>query len=122
MADKVRAGCKCVKPLLSANFCEAHTRVIGLYRAYYRFIPHLLRLFDIPKTEEDCRWKLREQFYKNACVTDIRVIDMLVIKGYMNLKEMTNNWQQKGHLMSNWNPTAEPKPCDFVGKFLAGVD
>ncbi|VVC89617.1 NADH dehydrogenase [ubiquinone] 1 alpha subcomplex subunit 6-like [Leptidea sinapis] len=114
--------CKIVKPLLTTNYYDAHVRVIGLYKAYYRFIPYLLRRFDIPKSEEDCRWKLREMFYKNACVTDIRVIDMLVIKGFMNLKEMTNNWQQKGHVIANWNPSIENKPCDFVGKFLAGVD
>ncbi|XP_045486960.1 L-dopachrome tautomerase yellow-f2-like isoform X1 [Pieris rapae] len=79
MAAKV-TGCKAVKPLLSANYCEAHTRVVGLYKAYYRYIPYLVRQFDIPKSPEDCRWKLRENFYKHACVTDLRVIDMLVIK------------------------------------------
>ncbi|CAF4903549.1 unnamed protein product [Pieris macdunnoughi] len=121
MAAKV-TGCKAVKPLLSANYCEAHTRVVGLYKAYYRYLPYLVRQFDIPKSQEDCRWKLREKFYRHACVTDLRVIDMLVIKGYMNLKEMTENWQQKGHVMHNWAPTAERKPCDFVGKFLSGID
>ncbi|VVC89616.1 unnamed protein product [Leptidea sinapis] len=44
------------------------------------------------------------------------------VRGFMNLKEMTNNWQQKGHVIANWNPSIENKPCDFVGKFLAGVD
>lgn len=36
--------------------------------------------YDIPKSEEQCCEKLRELFMKNAEVTDIRVIDMLVIK------------------------------------------
>lgn len=82
----------------------------------------MVKHFDIPKSEEDCRWKLREYFYRNACVTDIRVIDMLVIKGYMELKEMKHMWQQKGHVMAHWNPTLEPKPYDFIGKFLEGID
>lgn len=35
---------------------------------------------DVPKNERDCKMKLREYFYRNACVTDVRVIDILVIK------------------------------------------
>ena len=36
--------------------------------------------YDIPKTEDACRAKLKELFLKNKNVSDIRVIDMLVIK------------------------------------------
>lgn len=55
--------------------------------------------FDIPKTEENCRTKLKEMFVKQKDVTDVRVIDMLVIKGQMELKEITMQWKQKGHVM-----------------------
>jgi hypothetical protein len=40
----------------------------------------------------------------------------------MELKEIKHSWQQKGHIMANWQPTAEPQPCDFIGKFLNGVE
>ena len=36
--------------------------------------------YDIPKSVKECREKLREQFLKNKDVSDIRVIDMLVVK------------------------------------------
>ena len=36
--------------------------------------------YDIPKTVEQCRAKLREKFEENRNVKDIRVIDALVIK------------------------------------------
>jgi hypothetical protein len=36
--------------------------------------------YDIPKSVEQCRAKLREEFEKHRQITDIRVIDMLVIK------------------------------------------
>lgn len=36
--------------------------------------------YDIPKTNEDLRTKIREEFLKHSTVKDIRVIDMLVIK------------------------------------------
>lgn len=36
--------------------------------------------YDIPMSIEQCRAKLREEFVKHRNVTDVRVIDMLVIK------------------------------------------
>lgn len=36
---------------------------------------------------------------KNRDVADVRVIDMLVIKGQMELKEITMQWKQKCHIM-----------------------
>lgn len=36
--------------------------------------------YDIPKSEAQCRDKLKSEFTKHKNVTDIRVIDMLVIK------------------------------------------
>lgn len=76
--------------------------------------------FDIPKNVEQCRAKLREQILKNSHVTDIRVSDMLVIKSQMELKEIVEKWKQKGHIMRYWKESEEPKPTDFLSKFLAG--
>ena len=36
--------------------------------------------YDIPMSIAQCRAKLREEFVKHSNVTDVRVIDMLVIK------------------------------------------
>jgi hypothetical protein len=70
---------------------------------YFIFVFSLLNSavdkFDIPKSEEQCRAKLKEVFLKNKDVTDVRVIDMLVIKGQMELKEVTEQWKQKNHVM-----------------------
>ncbi|KAJ8731348.1 hypothetical protein PYW07_004512 [Mythimna separata] len=113
---------RCVRPLMSKEFTDARRRALGLYRAFYRNIPYIIQYFDIPKNEEDCRWKLRELFYKNSCITDVRIIDLLVIKGYIELKEITQSWQQKHHMMRHWNPALDPKPGDFLSKFFAGVE
>lgn len=44
--------------------------------------------YDIPMTVEQCRDKLREEFVKHRNVTDIRVIDMLVIKVNASIREL----------------------------------
>lgn len=116
----VQQAVKQVRPVLSTNSGEAKRRVLSLYRAWYRQIPYVVMEYDIPKSEAQCRAKLKELFLKNKDVTDIRVIDMLVIKGQMELKETVNIWKQKGHLMTYWKETAEPKPTDFLSKFLSG--
>ena len=76
--------------------------------------------YDIPKNEAQCRKKLREEFEKHSHIADIRVVDMLVVKGQMELVETVKMWKQKGHVMSYFKPTVNPKPADFLSKFLSG--
>lgn len=40
----------------------------------------------------------------------------------MEYKEINHMWQQKGHIIAHWRPSAERKPHDFIGKFVAGMD
>ena len=98
----------------------------------------LVKQYDIPKSVDSLKQKLREEFRKNDHLQDIRVIDMLVVKvcnrnvdwfptvmiwvlqGQMELKETVNFWKQKGTFMSYFKDTVEPKPKDFLSKFLSG--
>uniref|UniRef100_Q1W2A1 NADH dehydrogenase [ubiquinone] 1 alpha subcomplex subunit 6 n=1 Tax=Graphocephala atropunctata TaxID=36148 RepID=Q1W2A1_9HEMI len=111
-----------VKPLLSLDHAESQRRVRNLYRAWYRQIPLIVHDFHIPKSEESCRAKLREEFEKHRGVKDLRVIDMLVIKGQSELKEVVNKWKQEVHVMAFFKDTWEPKPKDFLSKFVSGSE
>merc|ERR1712130_1053988 len=79
-----------VKPLISSDQGEARLRVLSLYKAWRRHIPIMCKDFDIPRTEAQCQAALRREFLKNARVRDVRVVDMLVVKGQQDLQEVVN--------------------------------
>uniref|UniRef100_D1FQ06 NADH dehydrogenase [ubiquinone] 1 alpha subcomplex subunit 6 n=1 Tax=Simulium nigrimanum TaxID=683695 RepID=D1FQ06_SIMNI len=116
----IKQAMKQVRPILYVDKEEARKRVLNLYKAWYRQIPYIVMDYDIPKSEEQCRQKLREEFLRNKDVTDLRVIDMLVIKSQMELKETVEIWKQKDHIMRWWKESQDPKPTDFLSKFLSG--
>ncbi|XP_032674984.1 NADH dehydrogenase [ubiquinone] 1 alpha subcomplex subunit 6 [Odontomachus brunneus] len=120
MASKAATTFRQVKPILSVNREDARRRVLKLYKAWIRQVPQALLLYDIPKKEADCKKKIREEFKRHAHVTDVRIIDQLVIRGQMELQEVANIWKPKGQLMTYWQETMEKKPTDFMSKFLAG--
>ncbi|XP_067627901.1 NADH dehydrogenase [ubiquinone] 1 alpha subcomplex subunit 6 [Eurosta solidaginis] len=120
--EAVRKAVQQARPILSVDRDEARKRALNLYKAWYRQIPYIVMDYDIPKSVSQCRAKLREEFEKHRDVTDVRVIDMLVIKGQMELKESVEIWKQKGHIMRYWKESQDPKPTDFLSKFLQGVN
>ncbi|KAJ8317947.1 hypothetical protein KUTeg_003038 [Tegillarca granosa] len=76
----VREGMKQVKPILSVDRTEARRRVLNLYKAWYRQMPFIVKEFDMPVSVSECRAKLRQKFLATRHVTDVRAIDIMVIK------------------------------------------
>uniref|UniRef100_A0A2K5EPU8 NADH dehydrogenase [ubiquinone] 1 alpha subcomplex subunit 6 n=1 Tax=Aotus nancymaae TaxID=37293 RepID=A0A2K5EPU8_AOTNA len=96
-----------VTPIFSRDMNEAKRRVHELYGAWYREVPHAAHSFQLHIAAKQGRDKVREMFMKNAHVTAPRVVDLLVIKGKMELEETIKIWKQ---------------PKDFLSKFYVGHD
>ncbi|XP_071855854.1 NADH dehydrogenase (ubiquinone) B14 subunit [Bombus fervidus] len=122
MAARLTLGLKEAKPILSISPVDARRRVITLYKTWYRQIPFILSNYDVPMSKEDCIKKLRGEFKRHANIKDIRVIDMLLIKGQMELQETCAHWKPAATLLNYWKITEEPKPKDFISKFISGHD
>ncbi|KAF8769953.1 NADH dehydrogenase [ubiquinone] 1 alpha subcomplex subunit 6-like [Argiope bruennichi] len=123
MASNIaRQATKQVRPILSTNREEARRNVLRLYKAWHKNLLRIIQLHNLPISLKTGRDKIKESFTKNRDVTDIRVIDMLVAKGEMELKECVNVWKQPVHVMAYFKDTVEPKPKDFLGRFFAGLE
>ncbi|KAF7244974.1 hypothetical protein EG68_09526 [Paragonimus skrjabini miyazakii] len=114
---------KAVRPILSRNHTEARRRVINLYRAWYRQLPFIVKEYAFTQSNVTIpilHAKLREEFYKNKDVTDLRIIDLLIHRGQNELIEVAHLWKSDTQLMDYFRDNVPSKPKDFLSKFLSG--
>lgn len=109
-----------VKPILSLDKNDARRRVLNLYRAWYRQIPYICYSYELPISEKTLRNKVRELFFANKSHTDVRVIDMLVLRGHMELNDTINKFKSKMHVMAYFKDPTFYQKKDFLSKFLTG--
>lgn len=106
----------------SKDHADARTRVVDLYRAWIRGAPEVVEMYALPVTPAYVRHCIRQKFEANRHVTDLRAIDVLILKGQQELQETLNCWKQPDHVMGILlTPTARPQRS-FMQKFLEGRD
>jgi len=75
-------------------------------------------MMDIPIAA--ARRKLKDEFLKNKDVTDIRMIDLLVVKGRMTFDEFHNYWAQNYNIYHyfDYTDTQKKKTAEKNNTFL----
>ncbi|XP_071965554.1 NADH dehydrogenase [ubiquinone] 1 alpha subcomplex subunit 6-like [Antedon mediterranea] len=120
-AARMAAVSRNVKLMMSKNPQESRRRVIQLYKAWWREVPHAIQQYYLDITIKQGRDKVREMFMKNAHIRDTRTVDLLVIKGKIDLDETIQVWKQRPHIMNYFDKDPNNMmDSDFLTKFYEG--
>ena len=83
----------------SQSLKEASSRALKLYRNVLKATPKVKTVFDVDMPLPEMRRAITWHFRKSAQIQDPRIVDMLVVKGEMDLEETLMQYKQKPHLM-----------------------
>jgi len=83
---------------LTRNLSEAHRQALRLYRNALKSCIDIKRLYQVPFSVQDMRRKIRFDFLRHGKVSDVDVIDMLVLKGFNLLEEARENFTFRAHV------------------------
>ncbi|CAF1422115.1 unnamed protein product [Rotaria magnacalcarata] len=123
LSARIPQTLKQVRPVLSVDHAEAKRRVLNLYKIWLRQIPYI-RIDYIKNnwTEPRLRDVIKENFMRNKDVTDIRAIDLLVVRGQMDFVETAEIWRQQHNaaVFDSTKNTYKKKPASFLERFYEG--
>ncbi|KAJ3321806.1 hypothetical protein HDU76_014022 [Blyttiomyces sp. JEL0837] len=108
----------------SGSLLNARKRALDLYRLWLKSSVYITEAYQLDIPSSQIRSRVRQEFEKNRNVSDLGVVDILLLKGRQEYEETMNMWKQKTHIMRYYNEDtyAPEKPKDFLGKFYAGLD
>ncbi|BGP43219.1 ndufa6 NADH-ubiquinone oxidoreductase subunit [Rhodotorula kratochvilovae] len=88
-----------------------------------RWTPEVVHLYALNIPAHAIRAKVREEFDRNAAVTDIKAVDVLLLKGRQDLQETLNCWKMDSHIL-RWFSKEElpPRPDNFLDAFYNSRD
>lgn len=86
-----------------------------------RQAPEICALYTLQVSPQYVRQQIRRRFEESRHVTDLRVINHLLLKGRQEYQETMNFWKQKDHVMGKLLAPRGRPPRTFLQKFYEGV-
>ncbi|KAJ3743168.1 NADH dehydrogenase 1 alpha subcomplex subunit 6 [Lentinula detonsa] len=109
--------------LVSETHAEAKRRTIQLYREWYRAAPEMISLYSLNYSPQYVRHLLRQRFEANRHVTDLRAINVLLLKSRQEYQETVNAWKLPDQVMGILlKPKEASHQKTFLEKFYTGRD
>ncbi|KJH47037.1 complex 1 protein [Dictyocaulus viviparus] len=113
-----------VTPVQSINKEQAKSSVLQVYKELQRITPKFwwdFGMHDMPLGV--FRSVLKQQFMKNAHITDVRIIDRLVSETKQHMYSIEYGFYNPDHVRNYlFRENVEAKPKDFLSKFLSGQE
>ncbi|KAJ7456937.1 NdufA6 NADH-ubiquinone oxidoreductase 14.8 kDa subunit [Mycena latifolia] len=101
---------------------DARARVIQMYRDWYRAAPEVVDQYALDVSPTQLRHAIRMRFEANRNVTDLRAIDVLLLKSRQEFQETLNMWKQPDHIYGILLKRKERPSRTFLQKFYEGRD
>jgi NADH dehydrogenase (ubiquinone) 1 alpha subcomplex subunit 6 len=124
----------------STSIHDARHRVIEMYRDWYRAVralylfyriyscelvihkaPEIVDQYALDVSPTQLRHAIRMRFEANRNVTDVRAIDVLLLKSRQEYQETLNMWKQPDHIYGIMLKPKERPTRTFLQKFYEGA-
>ncbi|KAL4600541.1 hypothetical protein ACB092_11G206400 [Castanea dentata] len=91
-------------PPNSASLEEARHRVIDFFKTACRSIPSIIDIYNLDEvaTVAELRSSVAAQIRKNSHITNIKVIDMLLLKGVEEFNNIVEHAKQRHHIIGQY--------------------
>jgi len=108
---------------VSITHTEAKKRAIQLYREWYRGAPEMIAIYSLNYSPQYVRHLLRQRFEANRHVTDLRAINVLLLKSRQEYQETMNAWKLPDQVLGLLlKPKETGPPKTFLENFYIGRD
>ncbi|KZO97601.1 hypothetical protein CALVIDRAFT_562946 [Calocera viscosa TUFC12733] len=107
------------------SLASARADVLALYRDFYRAAPEICDTYALDIPPSLVRTRYRQEFERNKHVTDLKVLDVLILKGRQEYQEVMNTWKMRAQLLGFIMAPIERQgqhPKGFLDSFYTGKD
>lgn len=101
------------------SFSRLHP--VALNEFFVSQAPEICSLYSLSVNPPYVRQAIRRRFEENRYVSDLRVIDRLLLKSRQEYQETLNLWKQKDHVMGKLLLPRDRPQRTFLQKFYEGM-